>query len=62
MAKKWYPDLWKTIDINLKVPKTSYGPSETKSFYDPQKPEEGYEVRGVRPTYREIKHPERDSY
>ena len=62
MAKKWNPTLWEPIDISLEFPENYYGPSQTNSFYDPQDPEQAYEVRGVRPPSREIKDPEKDAY
>ena len=52
VAKIWYPELWESIKIDLTKPETYYGQSETKSFYDYQDPNEGYEVRGIRPIYR----------
>lgn len=62
MAKKWRPELWDPIDIPLELPENYYGPSETRSFYDPQDPKQAYEVRGVRPPSCEIKDPEKDAY
>lgn len=51
MAKIWYPDLWEPIDVDLVIPELYYGQSETKSFYDYQDPNEGYEIRGIRSVY-----------
>lgn len=62
MAKNWHPELWKNINLELELPENYYGPSETRSFYDPQDPKQAYEVRGVRPPSREIKDPEKDAY
>lgn len=64
MAKKWRPELWENINLELELPENYYGPSETetRSFYDPQDPKQAYEVRGVRPPSREIKDPEKDAY
>lgn len=61
MAKIWYPDLWEPIDIDLSIPETFYGQSETKSFYDYQDPNEAYEVRGIRPIYNSADGLSRDS-
>ena len=52
VAKIWYPELWEKIEVDLVIPETYYGQSETKSFYDYQDPNEGYEIRGIRPVYR----------
>lgn len=62
MQKKWHSELWKPKKMDIKVPTTCYGPTETKSFYHYQDPEKGYEVRGVRPTYRKIKDSEHGYY
>lgn len=63
MAKKWFPELWEDIEINLEVPKNLYPEQKSsEGFYGNQNPKEGYEVRGVKPTYREIKNPERECY
>lgn len=61
MAKIWYPDLWEPIEVDLVIPETYYGQSETKSFYDYQDPNEGYEVRDIRPIYPNVNNNERNT-
>ena len=62
MAKKWYPEIWKPLDIKLDIPKNYFSPSEPNSFYASKKPNEGYEVYGINPTSKKTDNPERTSY
>jgi len=63
MAKKFFPEVWEEIEINLEIPKNYYPEQKlSDGFYGYQNPDEGYEVRGVRPPCREIKNPEIDCY
>ena len=62
MAKIWFSELWEPKEVDLTKPETYYGQSETKSFFDYDDPNKGYEIRGIRPPCREIKDPKRDSH
>ena len=50
MAKKWYPELWKPLEIELDIPEKIWEPSKPHTFYDPKADNEGYEVYGINPT------------
>lgn len=50
MAKQWYQELFKALEIEMNIP-TGYTPSEGhEGFYGFKRPDEGYEVRGLNPT------------
>lgn len=50
MAKKWYPKLFKALEIEMVIP-TGYTPSEGhEGFYGFKRPDEGYVVCGLNPT------------